>query len=88
MSLMGSIESLFQTYGSGQVIFLAWLCFLALAALVFVVLVTMGVPHRGRGPMRQSSDQQLTFCRLFFTMQRPQEGEESRERQRHIPGKR
>jgi hypothetical protein len=58
MNLVGSLHTLLHPYGSSQHILLAWLCLLALAVLVFLVLVAVGVHRVGRGRHAAGTDPQ------------------------------
>jgi hypothetical protein len=80
MNLVGSLHTLVQTYGSGQHILLAWLCLLALAVLVCLVLLTLGVYRGGRGRRRTGSDHPgaaMHHHRFFFGA--PQSGKHRHE---------
>jgi hypothetical protein len=61
MNLVGSLQTLMQTYGSSTVILVAWLAFLALAVLVFLVLIIGGAHHPGRSPHRRGADSRASF---------------------------
>jgi hypothetical protein len=67
MNLVNSLDRLLHTYGSGQSLWLGWLCVLALAALVFVVLIAVGV-HRGGDSRPRPSDagRQAALWQHFF----------------------
>jgi hypothetical protein len=56
MNLVNSVNTLLQTFGSGQHILIAWLCVLALAVLVFLVLLMLGVHSGGRSRRRTGAD--------------------------------
>jgi len=56
MNVMSNLHALVSTVGSGQVILIAWLCVLALAALVFLVLLTLGIYSGGRRDRRTGAD--------------------------------
>jgi hypothetical protein len=63
MTLLSSLQTLMQTYGSSTVILVAWLGLLALAMLVFLILMTVGIQREGhrrlhRGETHQSPDWQ------------------------------
>ena len=58
MNLVHSLNTFVQTVGSGQAILIAWLCVLALAAVVFLVLIAMGVHSGSRGRARTGADHQ------------------------------
>jgi hypothetical protein len=61
MNLVGHLHTLLQTYGSGQVILLAWLCLLALAVVVMLVLLAVGVHSPGCARHRRGADQRAAF---------------------------
>ena len=54
-------HTLLHTYGSGQGILLAWLGLLALAVLVFLVLIAVGAHHPGRERHRRGADHRAAF---------------------------
>ena len=52
MNFLGSVSTLVSTFGSGQVILWAWLGILALALVVFLMVMALGV-HRSGGRERR-----------------------------------
>lgn len=67
MTLLASLQSLMQTYGSSQVILVAWLALLALAMLVFLVLIAFNGRHPGRELSRRGTDQRASFWQQGMT---------------------
>jgi len=82
MNLLSSLHALVSTVGSGQVMLIAWLCVLALAALVFLVLIAMGVHRGGPGHRRTGADSSTAVRhhqQFFFGMpQRDNHRQETR----------
>jgi hypothetical protein len=60
MNLVHGLNTFVQTVGSGQAILVAWLCILALAAVVLLVLIGLGVHSPGRG-RRTGADHRAPF---------------------------
>ena len=58
MNLVHGLHTFVQTFGTGQAMLIAWLCVLALAAVVFLVLIGIGVHSAGRGRSRTGPDYQ------------------------------
>jgi hypothetical protein len=83
MNLIGSVSALLHTFGSGQSILIAWLCVLALAVLVFLVLLAVGVHSGGRGRRRAGPEHQAAVWQQFFTTQAHSGHHSSPERHRH-----
>jgi hypothetical protein len=71
MNLVGSVDRLLSTFGSGQAILVAWLGLLALAAVVFLVLIGLGVHRAGRS-RRPGADPRAPFWQ--HTMPQPPHG--------------
>jgi hypothetical protein len=58
VNLVGSMQTLVSTFGSGQGVLIVWLCLLALATLVFLVMLrlTLGVYSGRRRDRRTGAD--------------------------------
>jgi hypothetical protein len=79
MHLVGSLHTLMHQYGSSQHILMAWLCLLALAVLVFLVLIAVGVHRVGRGRQAADTDPQAAAWHYHqFRTGPPQSGKHDR----------
>ena len=67
MNLVGSVGTLLKTADSGLVVLVGWLCVLALAVVVFLVLIAMGVRRSGQSRRRPGTEQQGALWHQFFT---------------------
>jgi hypothetical protein len=67
MNLVGSVGTLLDTSGSGLGMLVGWLCVLALAVVVFLVLIAMGVRSRGQSRRPPGPEQQGALWHQFFT---------------------
>jgi hypothetical protein len=56
MTIVTGLQALMQTYGSSIVVLVAWVGFLALAVVVFLVLLAIGAHQPGRGRPHRSAD--------------------------------
>ena len=82
MNLVGSVQTLVSMVGGGPVILIAWLCLLALALLVFLVMIALGV-HSGERIRRRAKADHSTAARhhqqfFFGTPQRDNHRQEPR----------
>jgi hypothetical protein len=78
MNLVGNVGTLLKTADSGLVVLVGWLCVLALAVVVFLFLIAVGIRSGGQRRRPTGTQQQGAQWHQFF-FGAPQSGKHRQE---------